>query len=108
MPQFERRGGDFDSSYSAWVNLGNEDCYIARTEVPGAKISGLMHHVGLVTSKFDDMVKRLNEARCQPADSSELEAHPYRRRIYYIDDNGLSGEFVEYLTADALQRNDYS
>jgi len=108
MPQFERRGGDSDSSYGAWVHLGNEDCYIALTELPGTKIPGSMRHIGLVTSKLDDMVKRLDEAGYQPADSSELETHPYRRRIYYIDDNGLSWEFVEYLTADASQRNDYS
>ena len=71
VPQFKRRGGDFDASYGAWVHLGPEECYIALTEAPGTEIPESMRHIGLVTSELDDMVKRLEGAGYKPADASK-------------------------------------
>ena len=51
---------------------------------------------------------RLAVAGMQPSDVSALDEHPYRRRVYYIDGNGLDWEFVEYLSEDLACRNDYS
>jgi hypothetical protein len=35
-------------------------------------------------------------------------AHPWRKRMYFIDADGNDWEFVEYLSADPARRNDYS
>jgi hypothetical protein len=51
---------------------------------------------------------RLSAAGFEPADASALDSHPFRRRVYYIDGNGLDWEFVQYLSQDPAQRNDYS
>ena len=34
--------------------------------------------------------------------------HPYRKRVYILDKEGLEWEFVEYLSEDVEKRNDYS
>lgn len=39
--------------------------------------------------------------------ASEL-AHPHRKRRYFFDTEDTEWEFVEYLSDDPAQRNDYS
>lgn len=108
IPQFTLRGGGSEQGYRKWVHIGNEDCYIALTESPGTVIPDSIRHIGIVTEELDNLIERLHAAGYSASDSSEIDTHPHRRRIYYIDDNGLSWEFVEYLTSDVAQRNDYS
>lgn len=108
MPHFKRRGGDYEKGYGSWVHIGNDDCYMAVTEVPGTQIPPAVRHIGLVTDNIDALMARLKKAGYLPSDSSELDTHPYRRRIYYIDGNGLSWEFIQYLSNDVSRRNDYS
>ena len=108
IPDFKKRGGGNEAAYGKWVHIGDDSTYIALTEVPGTEIPDAFRHIGIVTKDLDGLVNRLGEAGFQPSDCSELDTHPYRRRIYYIDDNGLSWEFVGYLTAAVSQRNDYS
>lgn len=57
---------------------------------------------------IEELMERLAAAGFTPSDSSALDEHPYRRRIYYTDDNGLCWEFVQYLSANVEHRNDYS
>jgi hypothetical protein len=108
MPEFKRRGGNFLSGYGEWVHLGTEDCYVALTESPGTKIPQPIRHIGLVTENIDALIARMEKAGYQPSDRSEMHSHPHRRRIYFIDRNGLSWEFIEYLSFDVSRRNDYS
>lgn len=50
---------------------------------------------------------RLEEAGFVPGDTSTLTEHHHRRRIYYFDDNRIEWEFIEYLSPNHIERNDY-
>jgi len=107
VPDLPRRGGGVESGYGAWVHIGNEDDYIALTEVPGARPPAGLRHIGLEVTGLDALMARLRAAGIEPADASALEASPLRRRVYYRDDNGLDREFVEYRSDDPGLRNHY-
>ena len=107
-PEFKRRGGGNASGYGPWAHFGTENGYIALTEVKGSKSLQTLRHIGLVVDDIEALMARLTEAGIEPADASSLNTHPHRRRVYYIDGNGLDWEFVQYLTEDPAQRNDYS
>ena len=108
VPDFHLRGSGDAQGYGKWAHFGNADNYIAVTELPGAKIPPELRHIGLVVGDISALMQRLDEAGFKPADTSALHEHPYRRRVYYTDGNGLDWEFIEYLSADKAQRNDYS
>lgn len=108
VPEYSPRGGGKDPAYGAWLHIGSEKNYIALTEVKGAKPIENLRHIGLVVEDIDALMRRLEAVGFLPSDASALEGHPHRRRIYYRDDNGLYWEFVEYLSAQPEQRNDYS
>ena len=40
-------------------------------------------------------------------DSTVPNQHPHRKRIYFYDHEGNDWEFVEYLSDDPAERNDY-
>jgi len=40
-------------------------------------------------------------------DSTPLNTHPYRERQYFYDPEGNDWEFVQYLSQDPAERNDY-
>ena len=66
---------------------------------------------GTVEKVVDDieaLMSRLSAAGYEAADDSALDDHPHRRRVYYIDGNGLDWEFVEYRSEVDEERNDYS
>lgn len=108
VPQLQRRGGGDAPDYGPWVHYGSEQSYIAFTEVPGSVAPKALRHIGLMVDDVEALMARLEQAGYRPADSSALDGHPHRRRVYYVDDNGLDWEFVEYLSEDPAQRNDYS
>ena len=108
LPEIVRRGGGHADEYGEWVHLGTAREYIALTEVQGTQIPAELRHIGLVVDDVESLMTRLERAGFQPSDSSALDSNPYRRRVYYIDDNGLPWEFVQYLSEDATLRNDYS
>jgi hypothetical protein len=108
LPELSRRGSGIAAGYGPWVHLGDEDSYIALTEVKGATMPGELRHIGLVVDDVEALLERLARAGFQAADKSGLDSHPHRRRVYYIDGNGLDWEFVQYLSADPALRNDYS
>ena len=41
-------------------------------------------------------------------DSTVPNAHPHRKRVYFHDAEGNDWEFVEYLSRDPAERNDYA
>lgn len=108
LPEIVMRGEGDAAGYGPWLHIGNDRSYLALTEVPGSKPAPELRHIGLVVEDIDAVMARLEAAGHVPADASELNAHPYRRRVYYVDGNGLDWEFVQYLTADIGKRNDYS
>lgn len=32
---------------------------------------------------------------------------PYRKRVYFIDNNGMEYEFIQYYSDDVAKKNDY-
>ena len=108
LPGFTVRGGGEDSSYGKWLHIGSATSYIALTEVSGARSMRNLRHIGLQVDDVDVLVSRLSDAGYEPSDSSALDVHPFRRRVYYVDANGLHWEFVQYLSEDPALRNDYS
>lgn len=108
VPQLQRRGGGDAEGYGPWVHIGGESSYIALTEVPGASQIPQLRHIGVQVDNIENLMERLAAAGYEAADDSALDSHPFRRRVYYVDGNGLDWEFVEYLSAKPEQRNDYS
>jgi len=108
IPQYRPRGGGVAEGYGEWLHIGSDSNYIALTEVEGAKPNENLRHIGIVVDDVDALIGRLRAAGIEPSDASALDGHPYRRRVYYCDENGLDWEFVEYLVDANEQRNDYS
>lgn len=108
LPEFTVRGGGDDPHYGQWLHIGTEDNYIALTQVPGAEPMPNLRHIGLQVDDIEALIERLQGAGYAPSDASALEGHPHRRRVYFADGNGLYWEFVQYLSEDPAQRNDYS
>ncbi|MGR5064123.1 VOC family protein [Photobacterium sp. DNB22_13_2] len=96
-----------------WCHIGTELSYLALQEVVERESvdrtpyrdSGI-NHIGLVTDDIESVKARLLAAGYK---ENEMEAsHPWRKRIYFWDPNGIEWEFIEYLSQDDSQRNDYS
>lgn len=108
LPEFISRGGGDAPGYGPWLHIGTDSSYIALTEVKGTQPMPDLRHIGLVVDDVEALIARLAAAGFEPADASALDGHPHRRRIYYVDGNGIDWEFVEYLSEDPQLRNDYS
>ena len=108
LPQMKIRGSGEVAEYGSWLHIGDAHSYIALTEVCGAKPAAELRHIGLVVDDIEALIERLQSAGITASDQSELDSHPHRRRVYYVDDNGLDWEFVQYLSEDFSERNDYS
>lgn len=114
FPDFSVRGGDSSLEGGRWVHIGTEDTYIALSEatrdvgepwVPYAGRPGL-NHLGFEVDDAEAVGARLRSAGYQ--DSTVPNAHPARRRVYFLDGEGNDWEFVQYLTDDPKQRHDYA
>jgi catechol 2,3-dioxygenase-like lactoylglutathione lyase family enzyme len=119
FPDFRQRGQGFSETYGYWTHFGNEETYLAllQADKPGTETTGpikdfdyhdpyRLMHVGLVIDDIPAMIERLAIAGFTP-DSDDCE-HPHRRRVYYLDGNGIEWEFIQYLSDVPEERNDYS
>ncbi|KJG02011.1 VOC family protein [Photobacterium angustum] len=116
LPKWTIRGeGKIDNWFGKpmhWYHIGDQDSYVAigsggKGQVPDwqGNASGIKH-VGIVVERIDDTVEKLMNAGYEIDHWSA--DHPYRRSVYFIDDNNLEIEFIEYFTDDCALRNDYS
>ena len=111
FPEFKVRGRGV-SNDAPWLHIGTDDSYLALNEVGGAGPlagehgDGVLNHLGVVVEDADGVAARLRQAGY--VESFPSPPHPYRKRIYFEDSDGLEWEFVEYLTDDPAKRNDYS
>ena len=108
MQTFSKRGGGEPEGLGKWVHIGTEKCYVALTQRKGAIVPDSLRHIGLITDNVDSLIDRMAQIGYQPADLSALDEHEARRRVYFIDENGVSWEFIEYTVDDDVRRNDYS
>lgn len=114
FPHFRVRGEGLDGHGRPWRHVGDDHTYLAlqaattRRTTPWVPYSGEpgVNHLGYVVDDVDALVKRLAELGMRPNLVSA--EHPARKRVYFYDPEGNDWEFVQYLTADSAQRNDYA
>jgi catechol 2,3-dioxygenase-like lactoylglutathione lyase family enzyme len=96
------------------VHVGTDTCYLALVEAPeeGAErwvpYSGKpgLNHLGWEVDNADAVRERLAASGYQ--ESTVPNRHPHRKRVYFHDPEGNDWEFVQYLSDDPAERNDYS
>jgi len=95
------------------MHVGNDETYLALHEaraepaerwVPYAGKPGL-NHLGYEVEDVEALRERMKRSGYQ--DTTVPNAHPHRRRVYFHDPEGNDWEFVQYLSDDPAQRNDY-
>jgi len=119
FPEWRRRGeggGEWAGVPRRWAHIGDDDHYVTLNEflVPeGARgrhrdlqssEPGLAH-LGFAVADLDVVIRRLKDAGFEPDHWGEV--HPHRRNIYYLDDEGLEFEFVEYQSDIPEEKNLY-
>ena len=67
-----------------------------------------LNHLGFVVDDVEALIQRCKAAGFEPSDDNSMGAHPYRHRVYFLDNCGVEWEFVEYLSDDKAQQNDYT
>ena len=111
MPEFSVRGSGQNDDYG-WCHLGTDTSYIALQEVvidkaveriPYRQLG--VNHIGFVVEDAEGAAERLREAGYQEV--SFYKNHPARKRVYFLDSDGMEWEFIEYLTDSIESRNDY-
>ena len=96
-----------------WMHIGTDETYIALNETnvdgnsnrrpydgkPG------VNHLGYEVDDVDALQERLADAGFR--ESTYPNKHPHRKRIYFYDADGNDWEFVQYLSDNPSERNDY-
>ncbi len=62
-------------------------------------------HLAYEVDDVEALCERMKSAGYR--DSTPPNAHPYRKRRYFYDPEGNDWEFVQYLSQDPAERNDY-
>ncbi|MHC4718340.1 MAG: VOC family protein [Planctomycetota bacterium] len=113
FPDFRVRGTSRDREGDQavrWIHIGTDTTYVCLNPVTAAEpVSRTyedpgINHVGFVVDDTEELKVRMEAAGYT---TKYAEPHPYRRRLYVADDDGLSWEFVEYFSDDPAERNDY-
>jgi catechol 2,3-dioxygenase-like lactoylglutathione lyase family enzyme len=112
FPDFRRRGEGLDGHGRPWRHVGNDEFYVALQTVPTnahrtpyGNDTGL-NHLGWEVADLASLVQRMQQAGFEP--NLMADEHPARNRRYFHDPDGNDWEFVQYLTSDLEERNDYS
>ncbi|WP_018013424.1 VOC family protein [Teredinibacter turnerae] len=113
IPAFKVRFDSGTSCDERWLHIGDEQHYFAlyqATEAANARKNygntpGL-NHVGIVVEEaVENLRKRLLKAGYTETTIENF--HPARKRIYFADPDGNDWEFIQYLHADPVLRNNY-
>jgi catechol 2,3-dioxygenase-like lactoylglutathione lyase family enzyme len=113
FPEFRVRGEGKSADGTRWVHVGTEQTYIAlgqsRLEPPTrwAPYEGMpgVNHLAYEVDDVEALRARMSSAGYR--DSTVPNNHPFRRRLYFNDPEGNVWEFVQYLSGDPANRNDY-
>jgi catechol 2,3-dioxygenase-like lactoylglutathione lyase family enzyme len=101
------------SPSSRWVHVGTDDTYLALTRSDHSPAeawepySGLpgVNHLGYEVDDVDALRARMLAAGYE--ESTVPNAHPHRKRVYFMDPEGNDWEFVQYYSQNPAERNDY-
>ena len=111
MPDFRVRH-DTGTGAKRWVHLGTDATYIAINQMPDPAEGQFQggspgyNHVGFVVTDADALRARMLAVGYQ--EGFVPEPHPHRKRVYFMDKNGMEYEFVQYYSDDFAKRNDYA
>ena len=113
LPEFRVRADHTDDDGSRWVHVGTDDSYLALSsawepgEAPFEPYSGRpgINHLGFEVDDAEALRGRMLSAGYE--ESTVPNRHPYRRRVYFRDGEGSDWEFVQYLSSEPAERNDY-
>jgi len=64
-----------------------------------------VNHLAYEVDDVEALCERMKSAGYK--DSTPPNAHPYRNRRYFYDPEGNDWEFVQYLSGNPAERNDY-
>jgi catechol 2,3-dioxygenase-like lactoylglutathione lyase family enzyme len=116
FPDFRVRGRGGDCAGWEWVHVGNDEAYVAllRSASAGAGAAQAtpydgrpgLNHLGFEVDDVAALRERLLAAGYR--ETTTPNAHPHRRRVYFADAEGNDWEFVQYLSGDPAERNDYA
>lgn len=113
FPSFYIRHDSGRDDNERWVHFGDEHTYLAIYQAtkpageawqPYSGRPGL-NHLGFVVEDVQALRQRLLDAGYK--ETTIANDHPARKRIYFNDPEGNDWEFLQYLTDDPEQRNDY-
>ncbi len=111
LPEFKVRS-ESKHSDSYWVHIGTNDQYLALQQAVGKQEQSHRNycdtgvsHLGFVVPSVAQLMKRLNASGFSPTEVRDR--HPHRVRVYYNTADGIEWEFIEYLSENISDRNDY-
>ncbi|MGH9658999.1 MAG: VOC family protein, partial [Bryobacteraceae bacterium] len=113
FPEFRVRGQGKSRDGSRWVHIGTDETYIALSQaktdserhwIPYSGEPGV-NHLAYEVDDVESLRVRLTAAGYR--DSTVLNAHPHRKRVYFYDPEGNDWEFVQYFSQNPAERNDY-
>ncbi len=94
-----------------WVHVGTDDTFIALNQAKaqlGVTPKGSpLNHLAYEVADIEIVRTRLTDAGYRE-NTRVPNAHPYRKRLYFYDPEENEWEFVQYLSSDAAERNDYT
>jgi catechol 2,3-dioxygenase-like lactoylglutathione lyase family enzyme len=113
FPEFRVRGEGITREGARWVHVGTDETYIALSE---SRVDATKHwkpyegepginHLAYEVDDVEALRNRMTSAGYR--DSTPPNSHPYRKRQYFYDPEGNDWEFVQYLSQDPSERNDY-
>jgi catechol 2,3-dioxygenase-like lactoylglutathione lyase family enzyme len=94
------------------VHLGTDTTYISinQMEDPDSNEFSIQrpgyNHIGFGVENADALRERMLAAGYR--EGFIPEPHPYRKRVYFIDDDNMQYEFIQYYSEDFAERNDYN
>jgi len=112
--EFKIRYDGIGSDGVRWVHVGTETTYIALEQVsmqsknkwiPYSGKPGV-NHLAYEVENVDIVRENLKSAGYK--DTTILNNHPHRKRIYFNDPEGNDWEFVQYYSDNNDKRNDYT
>lgn len=114
LPDFIIRHDETGIDGDRWVHIGNDTTYIALNNstqkessdwTPYSGRSGV-NHLGYMVDNAEQVRSRLLAA--DYIESTIENNHPFRKRVYFYDHEGRDWEFVQYLSENLEERNDYT
>ena len=114
LPDFVIRHDETDNDGDRWVHIGNDKTYIALNNstqkgssdwTPYSGKPGV-NHLGYIVDSVEQVRSRLRVGGY--IESTVENNHLFRKRLYFYDPEGRDWEFVEYLSENIEERNDYT